>query len=61
MDLEEQDGVETAGTRCEVCGVELTADEQRDTLAGGPVLCKMHAAEQLPATGDESAGPPPAA
>lgn len=62
MELEEQEGVEKAGSRCEVCGVELTADEQRDVLlSGGPVLRKIHAAEELPAVEDEADGPPPAA
>jgi hypothetical protein len=62
MDLEEQEGVERAGTRCEVCGVELTADEQRDVLqSGGPVLCKIHATEQLPDEGDQGEFPPAAA
>jgi hypothetical protein len=60
VDLEEHEGVETAGTRCEVCGVELTPAEQREVLlGGGPVLCTIHAAEEEPVDVDE--GPPPVA
>jgi methionyl-tRNA synthetase len=62
MDLEEQEGVEKAGSHCEVCGVELTPDEQRDALTGGgPVLCKIHAAEVLLIDVDEGDAPPASA
>lgn len=61
MELEEQEGVERPGSRCEVCGVPLTSDEQRELLlAGGPVLCAIHAAEELPAADDEDLLPPAA-
>ena len=46
MDLEEREGVEHPGTRCEECGAPLTEEEQRVVLEdGGPVLCAIHAAE----------------
>ena len=42
----EEETVETAGTRCEDCGVQLTAAELEVALErGGPVLCAIHAAE----------------
>jgi hypothetical protein len=51
MDLEEQEGTETVGERCEVCGAKLSADELATALeTGGPALCSVHAleAEALP-------------
>jgi hypothetical protein len=48
VDLEERT-LETIGDRCEECGAALTEDEQRAVLeSGGPVLCKIHAAEVVP-------------
>jgi hypothetical protein len=48
MDLEEHT-LESAGERCEVCGVRLTAEELSTVLeSGGPTLCKIHAAEEVP-------------
>jgi len=44
---------------CEVCGAQLTPQEMADALeSGGPVLCAVHAAEELPELDDE---PPPIA
>jgi hypothetical protein len=46
MDLEEREGTETAGERCEECGAKLTPQELASVLeTGGPVLCTIHAAE----------------
>ena len=43
---------------CEVCGAELTPQEMTDALeGGGPPLCTVHAAEELP----ELDEPPPTA
>jgi hypothetical protein len=51
MDLEEREGTETVGERCEECGVKLTPQEIAVALeSGGPALCTVHAteAEALP-------------
>jgi hypothetical protein len=57
VDLEERT-LETMSDRCEECGAKLTEDEQRAVLeSGGPVLCKIHAAEVLPDPVEEDAGP----
>jgi len=46
MDTEEHT-IETAGDRCEVCGVALTEQELREVvLGGGPQLCTVHATEE---------------
>jgi hypothetical protein len=48
VDLEERT-LETVGDRCEECGAPLTADEMQAVLeSGGPALCKIHAAEDVP-------------
>jgi hypothetical protein len=48
--------IETAGDRCEECGAKLTEEELATVLeSGGPVLCKVHAAEDLPAADDPEA------
>jgi hypothetical protein len=53
MDLEEHT-LETAGEHCEECGAKLTGDEVAAVLeSGGPSLCTIHAAEVVPAEGDE--------
>lgn len=55
MDLEERT-LESIGDRCEECGARLTPDEQQAVLeSGGPVLCKIHAAEVVPLA-EEDAG-----
>ncbi|MDX6697810.1 MAG: hypothetical protein QOE65_1207 [Solirubrobacteraceae bacterium] len=55
MDLEERT-LENVGDRCEECGVELTRDEQQAVLeSGGPVLCKIHAAEVVPIAEEDPA------
>ena len=61
MDLEERT-LETAGDRCEECGARLTAEELRVVLDnGGPTLCAIHAAEQVPVAEEEPAFEDPAA
>jgi methionyl-tRNA synthetase len=46
MGLEESEGTERVGQRCEECGATLTPDELRVALeSGGPALCSVHAAE----------------
>jgi len=55
MDLEERT-LESAGDRCEECGAELTDAEKRVVLeAGGPNLCAIHAAEEVPLSEEEAA------
>jgi hypothetical protein len=53
MDLEEST-LETAGERCEECGATLTEKEMEVVLeSGGPTLCSIHAAEQVPVAEEE--------
>jgi hypothetical protein len=50
MDLEERTLEDTLERSCAVCGAQLTSQEileSRET--GGPFLCSVHAAEELPA------------
>jgi hypothetical protein len=55
MELEERT-LETAGERCEECGAKLTEEELKAVLeSGGPTLCAIHAAEQVPLTEDTEA------
>jgi hypothetical protein len=55
VDLEERT-LETVGDRCEECGAKLTPDELAAVLeSGGPALCKVHAAEDVP-LGEEEPG-----
>jgi hypothetical protein len=59
MDLEERT-IESLGDRCEECGAKLSREEQAEALErGGPQLCSVHAAENLPA--EELDDPPDAA
>ena len=54
MDLEEHTLEETLERSCAVCGARLTTQEIHESReAGGPFLCGVHAAEELPA---EAAG-----
>lgn len=57
MELEEQT-LERAGDRCEECGAKLTDEELAAVIeSGGPTLCKIHAAEEVPvAEEDQPAG-----
>jgi hypothetical protein len=50
MDLEERTLEDTLETTCVVCGAQLTKPEiEAAREAGGPFLCSVHAAEELPA------------
>ncbi|MFP5325916.1 MAG: hypothetical protein ACLGHT_00355 [Acidimicrobiia bacterium] len=50
MGLEERTLDDTLARTCAVCGTELTKQEILESReAGGPFLCSVHAAEQLPA------------
>lgn len=54
MDLEEHT-LESADERCEECGAKLTEAELAVVLeSGGPNLCAIHAAEQVPLSEDEA-------
>jgi hypothetical protein len=58
MDLEERTLEDSLEKTCTVCGARLTKleiDEAREN--GGPFLCSVHAAEELPAADlDEADG-----
>jgi hypothetical protein len=56
MDLEENTGVEPVIKRtCEECGAELTDAEIEASLdSGGPYLCSVHAAEEVPLEDDDA-------
>ena len=54
MDLEEHT-LESATERCEECGAPLTESEKAVVLeAGGPNLCAVHAAEEVPLSEEEA-------
>jgi hypothetical protein len=54
MDLEEHT-LETAGETCEECGAKLTQEELAAVLeSGGPALCKIHAAEVVPLSEEDT-------
>ena len=54
MDLEEHT-LESADERCAECGAKLTEAELAAVLeSGGPSLCAIHAAEQVPLSEDEA-------
>jgi hypothetical protein len=56
MDLEEREGTETVGERCEECGAKLTPQELAAALeAGGPALCTIHATEVVEADDPDDA------
>lgn len=49
MDLEEQSLDPVIEHKCAECGAKLTSGEIQASLdAGGPYLCSVHAAEQVP-------------
>jgi hypothetical protein len=54
MGLEEQSGVDPVIERtCAECGTKLTDAEIQTSLdTGGPFLCTVHAAEQVPVDED---------
>jgi hypothetical protein len=50
MELEERSLDDTIARECAVCGASLTTREiEAAREAGGPFLCSVHAAEELPA------------
>ena len=50
MDLEEHTLEDTLEQSCAACGARLTTQEILDSReTGGPFLCSVHAAEELPA------------
>jgi hypothetical protein len=50
MELEEHTIEDNFDERCSICGAQLTAAEiEASREAGGPFLCSVHAAEELPA------------
>jgi uncharacterized protein with PIN domain len=54
MDLEEKT-LESASDRCDECGAPLTDAEKAAVLeAGGPNLCAIHAAEEVPLSEEEA-------
>ena len=54
MDLEEHT-LESVADRCEECGATLTDAEKAAVLeTGGPNLCAIHAAEQVPLAEEEA-------
>jgi hypothetical protein len=54
MDLEERTLEDTLERNCAVCGAQLTKHEILESREnGGPFLCSVHAAEQLPAEESE--------
>ena len=59
MDLEEHTLDETLEQTCTVCGAQLTTSEiEAARERGGPFLCSVHAAEELPAADAEADGEP---
>jgi hypothetical protein len=54
VDLEERT-LETIDDRCQECGAQLTREELEAVLeSGGPSLCKVHAAEEVPLAEEEA-------
>jgi len=53
MDLEEHSLDPVIERECVECGAKLTDEEIKASLeAGGPYLCSVHAAEQVPLEDD---------
>ena len=49
MDLEEKSLDPVIERECAECGAKLTSEEIKASLeAGGPYLCSVHAAEEVP-------------
>ncbi len=56
MDLEEHSLDPVIERTCEECGAKLTAREIQASLdAGGPYLCSVHAAEEVPLAEEDQA------
>ena len=57
MDLDEKSLDDTLAQTCTVCGARLTGLEiEAAREAGGPFLCSVHAAEELPAAPVDETG-----
>ena len=57
MDLEENTLDPVIERTCAECGAPLTDEEIRASLeAGGPYLCSVHAAEEVPLEEEDEAG-----
>ncbi len=57
MELEERSIEDPFAARCEVCGAELTQLEiETAREGGGPFLCSVHTAEELPGIADDPPG-----
>ena len=55
MDLEEQSLDPVIERECAECGAKLTDEEIQASLeSGGPYLCSVHAAEQVPIAEEDS-------
>jgi hypothetical protein len=55
MDLEEQSLDPVIERECAECGAKLTSEEITASLeTGGPYLCSVHAAEQVPIAEEDS-------
>ena len=62
MDLEEHTLEDSLERRCAVCGAELDqAEIEAAREVGGPFVCSVHAAEELPALDETPDDVPPAA
>ena len=58
MDLEEHSLEPVIERTCTQCGASLTAQEIEASLdAGGPYLCSVHAAEEVPLVEEEQEEP----
>jgi hypothetical protein len=56
MDLEEKSLDPVIERECVECGATLTEEEIKASLeAGGPYLCSVHAAEQVPIEEEDEA------
>ena len=55
MDLEEHTLDPVIERTCAECGVKLTSEEIQASLdSGGPYLCSVHAAEEVPLDEDQA-------
>lgn len=60
MDLEEHTLDPVIERTCAECGAKLTSEEIQASLdAGGPYLCSVHAAEEVPLDEDQGAAEEP--
>lgn len=58
MDLEEHTLDPVIERTCSECGAPLTNQEIEESMAaGGPYLCSVHAAEDVPAEAEEGSDP----